>query len=324
MNRIRSVRAVLKSRETAQMLNLLNLPKNAGIIGPFIGVVILLTTVLVLVLQMTIRPWADDNYGSQTHLSMVEELNGYSRTELTYIGDVSEAPLGWEPSDLARASSEGYAEFVGYGCASCHGLDGQGSNSVPSVTGTTSRRLANMLEKGPKTMPAYADTHLVGADMEAIAAYLGSFAEATPTPEPIVRLTATPFPMPTATAAPIAEPTATPVPVATLAPGAPTPTPSPTPEPTATPAPVDTAHLENAQRLFFDVGCDICHGELAEGTSDGPTIEDMTGEEIRDFVRDPQRPAGSKFSEAMDPYDTGSLSEEELDEIIFFLLNRQN
>ena len=307
------------------MLNLLNLPKNAGIIGPFIGVIILVTTVLVLVVQMTIRPWATDDYGSQTHLSMVEELNGYTRTELTYIGDISEAPLGWEPSDHARASSEGYAEFVGYGCASCHGLDGKGSNSVPSVTGTSPRRLANMLEKGPKTMPAYADSHLVGADMDAIAAYLGSFAEATPTPEPIARVTATPFPMPTATAAPIVAPTATPIPVATLAPGIPTPTPAPptpTTEPTATPAPVDTAHLENAQRLFFDVGCDICHGELAEGSSDGPTIEDLTADDIRNFVRDPQRPANSKFSEAMDPYDIGSLSEEELDEIIFFLLNR--
>ncbi|MDG0865593.1 hypothetical protein GKN94_08400 [Candidatus Lucifugimonas marina] len=255
---------------------------------------------------------------------MQEELHGYTRTELTYVDTLSAAPLGWEPSDIARASSEGYAEFVGYGCASCHGLDGKGSDSVPSVTGTTPRRLANMLEKGPKTMPAYADSHLVGADMDAIAAYLAGFAEATPTPEPIVRLTATPFPMPTATAAPVAAPAATPVPVATLAPGAPTPTPSPTPEPTATPAPVDTAQLENAQRLFFDVGCDICHGELAEGSSDGPAIEDMTAEEIRDFVRDPQRPANSKFSEAMDPYDIDSLSEEELDEIVFFLLNRIN
>ncbi len=306
------------------MLNLLNLPKNAGVIGPFIGVVILFTTVLLLVVQMTIRPWATDDYGSETHLSMQEELHGYTRTELTYVDTLSAAPLGWEPSDIARASSEGYAEFVGYGCASCHGLDGKGSDSVPSVTGTTPRRLANMLEKGPKTMPAYADSHLVGADMDAIAAYLAGFAEATPTPEPIVRLTATPFPMPTATAAPVAAPTATPVPVATLAPGAPTPTPSPTPEPTATPAPVDTAQLENAQRLFFDVGCDICHGELAEGSSDGPAIEDMTAEEIRDFVRDPQRPANSKFSEAMDPYDIDSLSEEELDEIVFFLLNRIN
>ncbi|WP_342823585.1 c-type cytochrome [Candidatus Lucifugimonas marina] len=306
------------------MLNLLNLPKNAGVIGPFIGVVILFTTVLLLVVQMTIRPWATDDYGSETHLSMQEELHGYTRTELTYVDTLSAAPLGWEPSDIARASSEGYAEFVGYGCASCHGLDGKGSDSVPSVTGTTPRRLANMLEKGPKTMPAYADSHLVGADMDAIAAYLAGFAEATPTPEPIVRLTATPFPMPTATAAPVAAPAATPVPVATLAPGAPTPTPSPTPEPTATPAPVDTAQLENAQRLFFDVGCDICHGELAEGSSDGPAIEDMTAEEIRDFVRDPQRPANSKFSEAMDPYDIDSLSEEELDEIVFFLLNRIN
>jgi len=313
-------------KEVVQMLNLFNLPKNAGVIGPFIGVIILLTTVSVLVIQMTIRPWATSDYGSETHLNMnTEHLDGYTRTELTHLGDISGAPLGWQPSDLARASGEGYAEFVGYGCASCHGIDGKGSESVPSVTGTTARRLANMLEKGPKTMPAYAESHLVGVDMEAIAAYLGGFEEATPTPEPVVRLTATPFPMPTATAEPTVPPTPTPIPVATAVPGAPTPTPAPptpTPAPTATPAPVDTAQLDAAQRLFFDVGCDICHGELAEGTSDGPVIEDMTAEEIREFVRDPQRPADSKFSETMDPYDIGSLSEAELDEIIFFLLNR--
>jgi len=308
------------------MLNLLNLPKNAGVIGPFIGVVILLATVAILVIQQTIRPWATPDYGSETHLNMVDDLDGYTRTELTHLGDVSAAPLGWEPSDIARASEDGFAEFVGYGCASCHGIDGKGSASVPSVTGTTSRRLANMLEKGPKSMPAYADSHIVGADIDAIAEYLAGFAEATPTPEPVVRLTATPFPQPTPTPVPTAVPTATPVPVATLQPGAPTPTPAPptpTPEPTATSAPVDTARLDSAQGLFFDVGCDICHGELAEGGSDAPSIEDLTAEEIRDFVREPQRPAGSQYSEGMDPYDESSLSEEELDEIIFFLLNLQ-
>lgn len=304
--------------------NLLNLPKNAGVIGPFIGVVILIATVGVLVIQMTIRPWATLDYGSETHLNTQTDFDGYTRTELTYIGETSDSPLGWEPSDAARESSEGFAEYVGYGCASCHGTDGTGTIIGPSVTGTTARRLANMLEKGPKTMPIYADAHLVGADLDAIAAYLIGFPEATPTPEPVVRLTATPFPLPTATPEPTVPPTPTAVPVPTLAPGAPTPTPmppTPTPEPTVTPAPVDTARLDDAQRLFFDVGCDICHSELAQGGSDGPAIEDLTAEEIREFVRDPQRPADSKFSEAMDPYDIGSLSEEELDEIIFFLLN---
>ncbi len=305
--------------------DLLNLRKNAGIIGPFIGVLILITTVGILVIQTTIRPWATPDYGSETHLNTQTDLDGYTRTQLTYVGEISDAPLGWEPSELARNSSDGFAEFVGYGCASCHGTDGTGTSWAPSVTGTTARRLANMLEKGPKSMPAYADSHFVDADIDAIAEYLAGFPEATPTPEPVVRLTATPFPQPTATPAPTVAPTPTVVPVATLAPGQPTPTPAPstpTPEPTPTQAPVDTAQLEQAQRLFFDVGCDICHGELAQGGSDGPAIEDMTAEEIRDFVRDPQRPANSKFSEAMDPYDVGSLSEEELDEIIFFLLNR--
>ena len=344
-----------------RLTNLLNLPKNAGVIGPFIGVSILVVTVAVLVLQMTIRPWANDDYGSETHLNTKQELDGYTRTELTYLGTTSDGPQGWKPSDIARSASNGdakfvesasgglpssspatdaeagFAIFVGYGCASCHGLDATGTNAGPSVTGTSERRLANMLEKGPKSMPAYGESHLLGADLDLIATFLGSLTEATPTPEPLVRLTATPFPQPTSTPAPLeppkptVPPTSTPVPTATLVPGAPTqtpapatPTPEPTaiPEPTATPAPVDTARLDSAQTLFFDVGCDICHGELAEGGKDAPSLDDLTADEIRDFVREPQRPANSKFSEGMDPYDLGSLTEAELDEIIFFLLNK--
>jgi mono/diheme cytochrome c family protein len=307
------------------MLNFLNLPKNAGIIGPLIGVGILVVTVLGLVVQTTIRPWATSDYGSETHLNYAESLDNYTRTELTYIGDVSGSPLGWEPSESARASGDAHAIFVGYGCASCHGIDGSGTGYGPSITGSSERRIGNMLEKGPKTMPAYDEAHFVGDDLGAIVAYLTSLTEATPTPEPLVRLTATPYPQPTATPAPTVAPTATPVPVDTPVPGAPSPTPAPptpTPQPTATPEPVDTARFDSAQTLFFDVGCDICHGELAEGSSDGPAVEDLTAEEIRSFVRDPQRPAGSKFSEGMDPYDIGNLSEEEMDEIIYFLLNR--
>lgn len=308
------------------MLNLLNLPKNAGIIGPFIGVGILLVTVIVLVLQTTIRPWADSNYGSETHLNTVETLDGYTRTELTYLGETTEAPIGWEPSDLARSSADDHAIYIGYGCASCHGIYGTGTNVGPSVTGSTERRIGNMLSKGPKGMPAYEEAHFVGDDLDSITAFLSGLIEATPTPEPVLRLTATPYPLPTATAAPTVAPTATPVPVDTPVPGAPTPTPAPptpTPEPTATPAPVDTAHLNAAQTLFFDVGCDICHGELAEGGSDGPALEDLTADEIREYVRDPQRPASSKYSEGMDPYTLSDLSDEELDEIIFFLLNSE-
>jgi len=51
------------------MLNFSFLSKNAGIIGPITGVVILVTTVSILVLQMTIRPWATDDYGQNTQLT---------------------------------------------------------------------------------------------------------------------------------------------------------------------------------------------------------------------------------------------------------------
>ena len=113
------------------------------------------------------------------------------------------------------------------------------------------------------------------------------------------------------------------MPVATPIPGA-SPTPTSVP-PTATPTrpAVDTARLDSARRLFLDVGCDICHGVAAEGTSSGPSIEDMTAQELADFIRNPQRPANSTYSEAMDAYSVMDLTEEELEEIIFFLLNKE-
>lgn len=297
-----------------------------GIVGPFIGVVILITSVSVLLVQTTLRPWATPDYSFETHLNTSNDLDGYTRTELTYLGEISDGPVGWSPSKFAKSTSnQGYAAYVGYGCAACHGNDGGGTPAGPSVTGGSVRRIENLTRSGPKSMPAFGELHLVGADLALIATFLSGQTEATVTPEPFVRLTATPFPFPTAIPEPSVTPTPTAVPVDTPVPGAPTPTPEPpTPTPTVVPTqvPVDAVRLEAAQRLFFDVGCDICHGELAEGDEGGPVIEDLTAEEISNSVRDPLRPADSKFSEAMDPYDLMTLSESELDELIYFLLNR--
>ncbi len=298
------------------MFKLSNLNRHAGVIGPAIGVVILVVTVTAMVLQATIRPWATDNYGPNTHLNTSEELDDYTRTGVTFVGDLSDGPDGWVPSAAARESEfPGYAAYVGYGCASCHGTDGAGTSVGPSINGSSERRIGNLVRKGPKTMPGYDDAHLIGPELDLIVAYLTSRPEATPTPEPIARSTATPFPQPTATAAPL--PTPSPVPVGTPVPGV-------TPTATVvvpTPPTVDVARFNSARTLFLDVGCDICHGELAKGDTGGPAIEDLTAEQIREFVRDPQRDPNSRFSEAMDPYDVLSLSEAELDELIFFLLN---
>lgn len=303
------------------MFSYSNLSKHAGVIGPAIGVGVLVITILLLAVQATLRPWATDDYGSDTHLNTRDELNNYSRTSLTYVGDELAAPLGWMPSDAARDSAyPGYAAYVGYGCAACHGLDGSGTAVGPSINGASERRINNLVRQGPKQMPGYDDAHIIPGDLDLIVSYLTGRPEAPPTPEPFVRPTATPFPVPTATAAPTAVPTAVP---ATAVPGA-----SPTataPAATATPpqAAVDTARLNKARILFLDVGCDICHGQAGEGGPDGPALEDMTADYIRDFVRDPQRPANSRYSEAMDPFDEMALSDEELSEIIYFLLNRE-
>lgn len=293
------------------------LRRNSGILGPLSGILILCVTAGVLIVQITLRPWADPNYAADTHLNTADPKDGYSRSVLANLGGISGDPEGWEPSHFARTSiSQGYASYVGFGCASCHGLNGEGTRTGPPVAGSSLRRVENIVRQGPKGMPEYTDVHLVDADLDVIAAYLLSLPEVPETPEPVLLPTATPFPLPTATPAPTVAPSASPVPGAS-----PTPTGIP-PTPTPTREPVDSARLQSAQRLFIDVGCDICHGESAQGTAKGgPALEDLTADEIRTFVRNPERPSDSPYSEAMDPYDEMKLTPQELEEIIFFLLN---
>lgn len=79
--------------------------------------------------------------------------------------------------------------------------------------------------------------------------------------------------------------------------------------------------LEAAQLLFVDVGCDLCHAEDAMGTEEGPALNDLTAQEVQDFVRDPVRPPDSSYPKEMKAYGLDKLLDEELEELIFYLSN---
>ena len=69
------------------------------------------------------------------------------------------------------------------------------------------------------------------------------------------------------------------------------------------------------------MGCDLCHGVSADGTEDGPSLLGLLPDDIRAQVRDPQRTDDSPYSRPMKPFTTDKLSDEELEEIILYLLS---
>ncbi|MEE8370317.1 MAG: ethylbenzene dehydrogenase-related protein [Dehalococcoidia bacterium] len=157
---------------------------------------------------------------------------GYDRTDIVFVGD--DLPYhGFSLADpeLARTGDpvrDGLSIFVGSGCASCHGLTGQGA-AVGADLDLDDLDLADLrkeVRKGPKTMPAFLEQVLSDEDIEKVFAFLESVAQGPAGP------TATPSPVsPTATPAPT-SPTVTPAPTAATATPAATPT---AVTPTATP-----------------------------------------------------------------------------------------
>ena len=98
-------------------------------------------------------------------------------------------------------------------------------------------------------------------------------------------------------------------------------TPAPKPTPAPTPVPLDPAKVEAGRALFVDVGCDLCHGADAAGTSDAPSLWGVDEEKVREQVRDPINSPGSEYTKTMDPYTTDDLSDAELDAIVSYLLS---
>ncbi len=279
----------------------------------------------VLIFAMTLRPWAGTDNSSETHLNYNygQSRADYSRSPLTYVGEPPGPLDPWVPSKAAmEADNQGLANYVGYGCAGCHGIDGEGVTIFPPVGGEKERRVETLTRKGPGGMPAYDEAHISPETLGAITRFIVGLPEIPETPEPVALPEPTPYPTATPIPTPTPLPTPTPTPTATpLPPGAPTPTPTPTPlPPTPTPTP-DPVRLAEGRDMYAIVGCDLCHGADALGADDGPGLEGLTAEEIRDFTRDPVNDPASGWSKPMDPYPPKDLSEAEMDLIIYFLQN---
>ena len=108
------------------------------------------------------------------------EPQGYDRTEIIFVDE--ERPYnGFPLADPQLASTgdpviDGGVLFVRYGCASCHGLQGQGAavgNEIKAEElGVTT--LQQLIRLGPRGMPQFLEEILSDEDIEKIFAYLTS------------------------------------------------------------------------------------------------------------------------------------------------------
>ena len=104
----------------------------------------------------------------------------YTRTEQILVG--SPVPytgigLAAPVSSTANAVQRGQELFVTDGCATCHGLQGQGGPVGPVIVGSKVADLRTKTSKGPGGMPAFAQDALTDDQLTAIAAYLQSLAK---------------------------------------------------------------------------------------------------------------------------------------------------
>ena len=125
-----------------------------------------------------------------THGNLQPE--GYSRTEIAYVGD--EIPfegIGLADPQLATtgdAAQDGKALVFQYGCASCHGLKGQG-NAVGAdldIDDLSRSEFGRDVRKGPKGMPSFMEETLSDEELDNLYAFLESVAQ-EPTKETAAR-----------------------------------------------------------------------------------------------------------------------------------------
>ncbi len=291
---------------------------------PTVAFVVVLLGALVLIFQINLRPWATPDNSYESHFNTMTLDSSYKRTTVGMVEGTPGPLEPWAPNvDEAEGDDTGLAEYVAYMCASCHGFAGEGNRAGPPVAGGSVRRVTTLTRKGPGHMPAYDEVHLLPDEMDAIGAYLERLPEIPEPTPPVAAPTPTPYPTATPTPGPTATPAPTPLPTATpLPPGAPTPTPTPTPLPTPAPTPTptpDPVRFEAGRGLYIDVGCDLCHGEAGEGNEKGPHVLGYTTEFLFDYTRAPD--AAVEEWEPMEFYTTTDVSDEELNEIIYYLLS---
>lgn len=139
-----------------------------ALIFPLIAAVGVATLALLLLVMAVRSPY--------THANLIPDYEpNYTRTAQTLVGAMIpyDGPGAAESIPAsADPAQRGQQLFVTKGCASCHGLRGQGGIVGPRIAGASEKDLMTKTHVGPKGMPEFAPAGLTTRDLDAIAAYL--------------------------------------------------------------------------------------------------------------------------------------------------------
>jgi mono/diheme cytochrome c family protein len=139
--------------------------------GPIVGAIMISGLAFTLIAIVIAR-------SPYTHGNLRPE--GYDRTEIARVGE--EPPFeGVGLADPRLASTgdpaqDGKALFFQYGCASCHGLKGQGGvvGTELDIDDISHSEFGRDVRKGPKGMPSFLEETLTDEQMEKLYSFLES------------------------------------------------------------------------------------------------------------------------------------------------------
>jgi len=140
--------------------------------GPILGAIMMSGLAFTLIAVVIAR-------SPYTHGNLRPE--GYNRTDIIYLGE--EHPfegIGLADPGLAGTgdpAQDGGVLFFGYGCASCHGLKGQGAAVGKDLSKADAEEISQQVRRGPKTMPSFDPSVLPDSDLQKLIAFLKSKAE---------------------------------------------------------------------------------------------------------------------------------------------------
>lgn len=117
-------------------------------------------------------------FGPYTHGNLATGYEtGYVRTEQIVVS----TPTGYEGPGLDNSVAlsddpvtRGSQLLVGKGCATCHGLDGEGGSVGVPLKGVNASSMRKITSIGPHGMPQFDANSLTDSDLAAIAAYIAS------------------------------------------------------------------------------------------------------------------------------------------------------
>ena len=140
--------------------------------GPVLGAIMMSGLAFTLIAVIIAR-------SPYTHGNLRPE--GYNRTDIIYLGE--EHPfegIGLADPRLASTgdpAQDGGVLFFGYGCASCHGLQGKGGAVGKNLSSANSEEISQKARQGPKTMPSFDSSVLPDSDLQKLIAFLKSTRE---------------------------------------------------------------------------------------------------------------------------------------------------